>query len=606
MLPDLKFSITAVDKATASVRKVNDSISKTLRPITRLQRSMGQLGREVGINKIGASLKDVGARATVAADKIGRVVAPMTALVGGGTIAGIAALADEWGRLGQQVARTAQNIGIATYDLQSLRGATVAAGLPAQTLDRTLKTLGDTLEDATYGRNMPALLMMNRLGISMHRTADGSVDTKRALLDLSRALSDPRLKGNAQAQSLVARMFGAEELLPLLRKGPAAIAAYQKKAEAFGAVMGGPALASANRFAASLNDLQLATQGLRNRIGEKLMPVMQPLVEKFTQWIVLKAPAYVQEFADALGRIDFDKVLSGIGDFLGDINAVVRALGGWKTVLITVIALQGVAFVGSIASAALSIGKLVTVIATKALPQLILLKGALGGIDLAAVGLSGTLGLLVKRLGLIGLAGAAGYGIGTVLNPYINKAVQFATGNKDTTLGSSIYDWTHPTASIGLRQHNPGNLRSWGKAPVMDGFAAFNSDQAGLLAMGLNLRRYGSRGIDTISGIVNRWAPASDGNNVGAYIADLSRQTGFGANQHLNLNDAKVLAPLMAGIIRHEQGSNPFDAATLAAAAQKVAVDVRFHNAPADMTATTQTPTGVQVSRVHRAMAGAS
>ena len=121
---------------------------------------------------------------------------------------------------------------------------------------------------------------------------------------------------------------------------------------------------------------------------------------------------------------------------------------------------------------------------------------------------------------------------------------------------------------IGLRQNNPGNLRSWGDAPVVGGFAAFATPEQGLSAMAGNLQAYGRQGIDTIRGVVSRWAPAGDNNDVDSYVADVSKRTGYGPDQTLDLSDPKVMGQVMTAMISHEQGQQPYSAAMIDAAAQ--------------------------------------
>lgn len=113
----------------------------------------------------------------------------------------------------------------------------------------------------------------------------------------------------------------------------------------------------------------------------------------------------------------------------------------------------------------------------------------------------------------------------------------------------------------GLRNNNPGNLRSWPGAGSAGGFAQFASPADGLSAMAKNVIAYQDKyKISTIEGLVKRWAPASDGNDEGAYVSALSKQTGFGGKQNLNFHDPGVLAPLISGITKHENGSNPYSA----------------------------------------------
>lgn len=89
------------------------------------------------------------------------------------------------------------------------------------------------------------------------------------------------------------------------------------------------------------------------------------------------------------------------------------------------------------------------------------------------------------------------------------------------------------------------------------------------------------------------WAPSADGNDVPGYIASLSKQTGFGADQALNLHDPKVLAPLLSAITKRENGQNPYDAESFSKAAASAAretqgsaptVNLVVHNVPAGLT----------------------
>lgn len=111
---------------------------------------------------------------------------------------------------------------------------------------------------------------------------------------------------------------------------------------------------------------------------------------------------------------------------------------------------------------------------------------------------------------------------------------------------------------LGLRNNNPGNLRSWGNTPTSGGFAQFGDMRDGLSAMAGNLLAYSRQGINTIDGIIKRWAPASDNNNTGAYIAHVSKLMGVKAGDALDMQNPDTLAALMGAITQHENGRNPF------------------------------------------------
>jgi hypothetical protein len=60
---------------------------------------------------------------------------------------------------------------------------------------------------------------------------------------------------------------------------------------------------------------------------------------------------------------------------------------------------------------------------------------------------------------------------------------------------------------------------------------------------------------DTLTKIINTYAPASDNNNDAAYIADVAKRTGFNPDQKLNLNDPATLTKLISAMVRHENGT---------------------------------------------------
>lgn len=363
MANKFEITISAIDRASATVRKVNKEFGKTFRPLTRIKSSAAALGREIGIPTLGKNLAKVGKAAQTAASKLSIVAAPLTAIIGGGTIAGVVDLATAWGHLGMETAQTAQTLGVSIGFLQSTRGAASALGIDAGAATGSIKSLGDTMQDAFYGRNQMALAMLGQLGIRIHRTKDGAVDTTRAFMDMSRAISHIK---SAQVQGLVARTFGMEAMLPLLRQGPEAIKAYQKRVEALGGVMSNSAVQSANKFALSLNYLKIAGQSVRNAIGDKLMPILSPLVDKLTNWlganrelIATRVTQFVQGFATWLQQVDFTKVLNGITDFIQGIGKVVDFIGGWKNAVIGVAAVMAGPMVLSVLQVVGAVGKLV-------------------------------------------------------------------------------------------------------------------------------------------------------------------------------------------------------------------------------------------------------
>lgn len=79
---------------------------------------------------------------------------------------------------------------------------------------------------------------------------------------------------------------------------------------------------------------------------------------------------------------------------------------------------------------------------------------------------------------------------------------------------------------------NPGNIRTgqpWqGLADVQDdsGFCTFVDAEHGIRAMFIIINSYAKQGINTISGIINRWAPPEDDNGTASYVAQVAAALG--------------------------------------------------------------------------------
>ena len=100
--------------------------------------------------------------------------------------------------------------------------------------------------------------------------------------------------------------------------------------------------------------------------------------------------------------------------------------------------------------------------------------------------------------------------------------------------------------------NNLGNLRAVGAST---GYRTFSSLDEGIRALAADLR-YKQRvhGLNTINELVARYA-SGPGDNPQAYAADVSRTTGYGPNQPLDLNDNVVLAKVISAFSKHEKGA---------------------------------------------------
>lgn len=130
------------------------------------------------------------------------------------------------------------------------------------------------------------------------------------------------------------------------------------------------------------------------------------------------------------------------------------------------------------------------------------------------------------------------------------------------------------------KNNNFGNIKN-----SSGNFAQYPDPITGATAIPNNLLAYNDlHGINTINGIVNRWAPASDNNNVPAYVQDVSLRTGFKPDQPLNMRDPATLNALTTALSSHE--GNPISpqmaqqAVTNALGQTKAASNIATQNSP--------------------------
>lgn len=115
----------------------------------------------------------------------------------------------------------------------------------------------------------------------------------------------------------------------------------------------------------------------------------------------------------------------------------------------------------------------------------------------------------------------------------------------------------------GERNCNPGNIdrhdnTQWqGQAPdqAADGrFVVFADPHYGIRALAkVLLAYYRKHGLDTVRGIIDRWAPPSE-NNTGAYVNHVASILGVGIDAPIDVTDPATLETLTRAIIEHENG----------------------------------------------------
>lgn len=132
----------------------------------------------------------------------------------------------------------------------------------------------------------------------------------------------------------------------------------------------------------------------------------------------------------------------------------------------------------------------------------------------------------------------------------------------------------------GLRNNNPGNIEDGPFARSLPGysgtdgrFARFDNLDNGVNAQSALLGKYGQQGINTVAGVVGKWAPAAEnGAATGNYANFVARKLGVDPNDQINLGDPATRQRLAYAMGEFENGRPIQQASAGGAAAQPVRV----------------------------------
>jgi len=273
---------------------------------------------DAGIDKVKTGLTDLA--------KVGLVTAGAVAAV----TAALIALTVETARAGDEIAKTADALGISAEELQKWRAAADKAGVSTEELDIALKTLTRTSANAATGTG-EAVQAFKDFGIEV-KNADGSVKSQTQLLkelaDNYNNIEDP-VKRAAALQKIFGESGAA--LGPLLAEGADGIEELMERAEDLGLIMSEEQVRASEKFVDAMTDVQAVLTGIRNRISMALMPAMTDIINTFVEWFIANKDLIDQKidsFMETLGTIleEIPKKAAGIIDFFGGIENVLIAL----------------------------------------------------------------------------------------------------------------------------------------------------------------------------------------------------------------------------------------------------------------------------------------
>ena len=262
---------------------------------------------------------------------------------------GVAAANDELAKAARRTGITAQAYAELRH-VANLSG--VSAGEFAKGMERATRSIGE----ARVGTGaLYAMLRKSNRGLLEQVQSAGSTAEAIDLLFESMA----RLEDPADRAAFAAAAFGraGAKMALMTENGADALRDTRKEFERYFGVVDDDALKQSEGFVDTQARLDLAMAGLKNTIGNALIPVVEPLLKQFTEWASLNRElisSRVQDFArklvTTLRSVPWGKVGDGIARVWNGLGRLVEMLGGIENVVPAVSTMLGVGLVGSLTS----------------------------------------------------------------------------------------------------------------------------------------------------------------------------------------------------------------------------------------------------------------
>jgi hypothetical protein len=362
----LAFTLEAIDKATATVAKVNARIDKLTEPARRVRAAFTSLIRESRLDRIGDAADRVGSRLGVLKGQVMSVVQGVAAIaaVGVGAALGFKRIADEVDHIND----TAQLLGVSTQQLQRMGYAAQLNGSSFDQLAESLKFLSANMVDARNG-NQQMVDWFKRLGVSTQQLAKMTpVEMFEKMSDTFNRVGDAG-QNSAKKIAVMKALMGRSgaELKQLMDIGAPALRKFYEEADRMGVVLDTGTVDAMASFNDMWDRMRLSVFGVMATALGAAAPVLESIMKRVTEWtaankelIATKFAQWVDQVADRLPDIlrGVSDTAVGLGRFFQAAERVANTLGGWPNLLAAiagVISLSVLVSIGQLVAAVWSL-----------------------------------------------------------------------------------------------------------------------------------------------------------------------------------------------------------------------------------------------------------
>lgn len=511
------FELNADDRASGQITVLEEKI-RSLNPALDEARDKLKLGGDesvTGLRGIGDLLRDVSEEAKSGVQSIGDMIPPLKnfgALAGKLTgIGGIGAIIAGGGKLitgmaeeGKNITTSAANTGMTVEESTRLSGTLQQKGVSKNDARNQMEGYYEKLSQAVIGKDDQLLASIRSIGADVVRRPDGSADVTNTLLSIEKAIKTLPEHRNWELRD---NLKLTPDMIALLREGD--LQGRLNKSDKFGLTMDG-------EFAEKMTEVDTQLSEAGAKLTGKMNQIQKSLYE------FIDSPSIIPDFGD------LDGAMKNIRESELRINDTEdNFYHGDKRQDIIRWAAKDKEYRDSLSWFE----------------------------DLRMTALDPDDKMYTD-----------------IYNKWSDKweeqRERAEAGKNKPALNSKVPDnWVQDEQynpnRRGLRNNNPGNLIA---APNSTGYdygndhryVKFGSSRDGIAAMSRQLMLDAEDGLNTFDGLLKKYAPAKAKNNTQGYIDRVSKGTGFGPHEPLNMHDPNVLAKVIPHMIKVENIEQPY------------------------------------------------
>lgn len=218
-----------------------------------------------------------------AAKAVGKGLGVALAVVGSLTAAFIALGAKAFSAL-DDIAKTAERVGIGTAKIQALQLAAVESGSSIEALNKAIEKFSKNIGDVIVKGTGEASYALQAMNITL-RDSNGFLKDNETLLN-EVADGIQKMGTNAEKSSALTTFFGRAggQMFQLFANGSGAIDEFVQKAEKMGFIVGGPVFAAVQSFNDRMSELKFILNGLVNQTFAALAPGLDTIIKQIVTW----------------------------------------------------------------------------------------------------------------------------------------------------------------------------------------------------------------------------------------------------------------------------------------------------------------------------------